>query len=160
MVFKSSSKAFTLIELLIVMGLLMILMSIVFPSFRGFNQEAQLTRAQGDLRVIRIAIESYYKNKDRFPDKNAYMNDLLSAKPTILENNVCDPFNPIKNSSYGYDLSSNNASIARYYVVYSVAKGSGGCEGYEDRGYASVDENGIVTLYNDVVIWISNGRLP
>ena len=56
------SKAFTLIELLIVMAVIAILIAIAIPSFRGMQTEARQTKAQGDTRVLKIAVESYYKN--------------------------------------------------------------------------------------------------
>ena len=60
-------KGFTLIELLIVMAVIAILIAIAIPSFRGMQNEARKTKAQGDLRPIKIAVESYYKNNGVYP---------------------------------------------------------------------------------------------
>jgi len=157
---RLTKNGYTLIELIIVMGLFAILMSVVIPSFVGFTNEAMVTKAQGDMRLVQIAVESYYKNHGCYPSTKTCMSTLLSAAPRILECPVYDPFHPTKNTPYGYDLSSKATSDAKYYVIYSIACGPGGCNGYQKGGYAEVDQNGIVTLYNDVLLWVSNGHLP
>ncbi len=139
-------KGFTIIELLIVMAVIAILVGIAVPSFRGIQTEAWKSKAEGDIKVIKIALESYYKSNNAFPAEANYQATLLAADPKILESNVYDPFGATSTTMYVYKLSGN----AKYYVVYSV--GSGG------TGSATVSNAGIVTL-TGAPIWISNGGL-
>lgn len=61
------SKAFSLIELLIVAGLLMILSGIALSSYQSSYIRAQHSRVVSDLRIQSIAIESYHSDHSRYP---------------------------------------------------------------------------------------------
>jgi|GEM_PF-1529302 len=156
---KGSRPGLTLIEMFIVLALLSIIILIAYPSVKGIRHEAMLTRAQSDLRLLQIAIESYYKNYGRYPHCDNYMSELLVAKPCLLTRSVYDPFAQEANTPYVYVISAPDPADADYYVIYSVASG-GGFGGYGCNGCASVDQVGTVTLSNEVVSWRSNGFLP
>jgi prepilin-type N-terminal cleavage/methylation domain-containing protein len=144
-------KAFTLIELLIVMAVIAILIAIAIPSFRGMQNEARKTKAQGDVRVIKIAVESYYKNhSNQYPAEASYQTTLLAASPRILESNLYDPFGATSTTPYVYSLSTGDPATAQYYMIYSVGPAA--------TGIAAVSNSGIVTASGEA-IWESNGRL-
>jgi len=145
------SKGFTLIELLIVMAVIAILIAIAIPSFRGMQNEARKTKAQGDLRVLKVAVESYYKNNNNvYPVETAYQTVLLAASPRILETNLYDPFGATSTTTYVYDTSTGVQATAQYYILYSV--------GAAATGTAAVDNSGTVTSSLGA-IWESNGHL-
>ncbi len=144
-------KAFTLIELLIVMAVIAILIAIAIPSFRGMQSEARKTKAQGDVRVIKIAVESYYKNHSNlYPAETNYQATLLAAQPRILESNLYDPFGATTTTTYTYLLSTGDPATAHYYIIYSV--------GPTGIGSAAVDNSGTVSVSGEA-IWESNGHL-
>jgi prepilin-type N-terminal cleavage/methylation domain-containing protein len=150
-------KGFTLVELLIVMAVIAILIGIAIPSFRGMQQEANKTKAEGDLRVLKIAIESYYKNNAVYPAVANYQTTLLGATPKILESNLYDPFGATSTTTYAYALGtgSTGPSDAKYYIVYSVGINAGGTAAVNNT-------TGLVTVgTGDAVgaIWSSNGHL-
>jgi len=148
------SKGFTLIELLIVMAVIAILIAIAIPSFRGMQNEARKTKAQGDLRVLKVAVESYYKNNaNQYPAETNYQTTLLGASPRILESSLYDPFGATTSTVYIYDLSTGDPTTAHYYIMYSVGPSGGGS--------AAVDNNGTVTVATGDAgaIWESNGHL-
>ena len=151
------SKAFTLIELLIVMAVIAILIAIAIPSFRGMQNEARKTKAQGDVWVIKIAVESYYKNHNNlYPAAASYQTTLLAASPRILESNLVDPFGATSSTQYVYALGtgSTGPSDAKYYIIYSVGPDGGSS--------AAVDNStGIVSVStaDAGAIWESNGHL-
>jgi prepilin-type N-terminal cleavage/methylation domain-containing protein len=146
-------KGFTLIELLIVMAVIAILIAIAIPSFRGMQNEARKTKAQGDVRVIKIAVESYYKNHGTYPAVSNYQTTLLGASPRILEANLYDPFGATSTTTYAYDLGtgSTGPSDAKYYIIYSV--------GTAGTGNAAVDNATGVVSASGEAIWESNGHL-
>jgi prepilin-type N-terminal cleavage/methylation domain-containing protein len=148
------SKGFTLIELLIVMAVIAILIAIAIPSFRGMQNEARKTKASGDLRVLKIAIESYYKNhSNQYPVTTDYQTTLTGASPRILDAALYDPFVAGGTTPYVYALSSTGPSNSNYYILYSV-----GPDGTTDDPVPSVSNTGTVTSTGDA-IWESNGHL-
>lgn len=150
-----TSKGFTLIELLIVMAVIAILIAIAIPSFRGMQSEARKTKAQGDVRVIKIAVESYYKNHNNvYPAVTDYQVTLQGVSPRILEATLNDPFVAGGTTPYVYALSNTGPSNSNYYIIYSV--------GPVGAGTAAVSTTGTVTVGTgeaEGAIWESNGHL-
>ncbi len=66
-------RAFTLIELLIVVAIVGILAAIAVPNFLNAQTRAKIARAEADLRSLTTALESYYL------DNNHYVPLYLSA---------------------------------------------------------------------------------
>ena len=75
-----SKKAFTLVELMIVVTILGILGALVLPTFQGHITQAKETAAKDNLKVIRTQIEIYKMNHDGVPP--GYING--SEAPTAL----------------------------------------------------------------------------
>jgi general secretion pathway protein G len=142
-------KGFTLIELLIVMGILALLMTIPILAFKGMQDEARQTKARADLRTLKVAIETYYKNNgNEYPPEDDLLSSLQSASAKILDTDLYDPFGETSTSSYRYELATGDPSTSHYYVLYSV--------GPDGNGSAVIDNSGSVTVSNDA-IWDSNG---
>jgi prepilin-type N-terminal cleavage/methylation domain-containing protein len=146
---RGGSKAFTLVELLIVMAVLALLITIPLLSFRGLQSEARKVKSQGDLKTIRVAIESYYKNHNGYPDTADYQAALIAAVPGIMDHPLYDPFGQTSISPYKYAISGSNPYDAKFFIVFSV--------GPAENGVASVDNNGTITASGDA-IWDSNAR--
>jgi len=144
-----SSKGFTLIELLIVMSVIAILIGIALPSFRGMQNEARKTKAQGDTRAIRTAIETYYMDHGQYPVETNYQSVLVANVPQVMSNLLYDPFGATTTAQYVYSLSTHNPSTSQYYIVYSV--------GAAGNGSATVSNAGVITSSNDA-IYSSNGH--
>ncbi len=138
------NRSFTLIELLIVMSVIAIIISIALPSFKGMQQQARIIKAQGDMRTIKEACESYYTNNAAYPAVTNYQTTLQGASPQVLTTALNDPFSATA-TPYAYALSSNSA----YYVIYSVGVAGGGS--------ASVATTGVVS-YAAGTIWDGNGH--
>jgi len=113
-------KGFTLIEILIVLTVIAILVAVAVPAFRGVQMDAKQSRAMADLKVLRIAINSYVKNNNDFPDNSFgvgvipnWEESLLDAFPRVLEQKVYDPFRPGQ-------VEFQYASDGSYFVIWSV----------------------------------------
>ena len=65
-------KAFTLVEILIVVAILGILAAITLPTFRGHIAEAKESAAKDNLRILRNAIELYAAQHDGVPPGYPY----------------------------------------------------------------------------------------
>lgn len=64
---KRSRRAFTLIELLIVVGIIAILAAIAMPNFLEAQVRAKCARVKNDLRVVATAWEAYAVDNNRYP---------------------------------------------------------------------------------------------
>ena len=59
--------AFTLIELLIVIAIILILIAIALPNFLEAQLRAKVTKVSGDLRTVALALEDYQSQWCRYP---------------------------------------------------------------------------------------------
>ncbi len=79
-------KAFTLIELLIVVAIIAILAAIAVPNFLEAQARAKISRAQADLRTVLTAATTYLVDNGKiFPDTNdtdtpAYLRGMTFSK--------------------------------------------------------------------------------
>lgn len=107
---RNPNTGFTLLELLIVIGVIAILASIIIPSYRGMLEEGDRTAAQGELKTIGVALESYYLHHDhQYP---TYLTDLLTASPRMIKNDMPeDRFN--RGSVYRYE------NLEEYYLAWT-----------------------------------------
>jgi prepilin-type N-terminal cleavage/methylation domain-containing protein len=75
-------KAFTLVEILIVVAILGIMAAIVIPTFSGHIQQAKEAAAKDDLRILRNAIELYASQHNNVPPGYPFGNS--SSSPVYL----------------------------------------------------------------------------
>jgi prepilin-type N-terminal cleavage/methylation domain-containing protein len=62
-----SPEGFTLVELLVVITIIVVLMSLLFPAFHGVQNQAKKTQAKNDLAQIVTAVNAYYREYGRYP---------------------------------------------------------------------------------------------
>lgn len=113
-------KGFTLIELLIVMAVIAILVGIAVPRFAGMRQEANIAKAHGETRALKVAIESYaMHHSNTYPASSttpyaSYLDaDSVSPGPQLIEATLYDPFD--SSNEYYYIRGTNGD----YYAVCS-----------------------------------------
>src|ERR1700726_2986846 len=63
----TTASAFTLIELLVVITIIVILMGLLFPAFRGVQDQAKKTQAKNDLTQIVTAVNAFYTEYGTYP---------------------------------------------------------------------------------------------
>ena len=76
-------KAFSLIELLIVISILGIMAAIVLPTFQGNIQKAKEAAAKDSLRILRTTIEAYAAKNNGIPP--GYPDNDTSQAPQPIE---------------------------------------------------------------------------
>jgi len=92
---KGANRAFTLVEILIVVVILGILAAIVIPQFTSASQEATMSSVKSMLQTIRSQIELYkVKNNGAQPDLDGQWDDLLQDA-NGEEYLQAEPINPI-----------------------------------------------------------------
>src|SRR5438132_10244766 len=63
----TDENGFTLIELLIVIAIIGILMGLLFPAFKGVQDQAKRTQAKNDLTQIVTAVNAFYTEYGKYP---------------------------------------------------------------------------------------------
>lgn len=116
---RRARNAFTLMELLLVMVILVVLASIVVPKFIGRSKDAQIKAATADISHISTALETFESDYGRFPTTDEGLAALINpparkdgtAGIPMLEKMPVDPWgNPYVYTSPGvhnprsYDL--------------------------------------------------------
>lgn len=84
-------KAFTLVELLIVVAILGILAAMVLPTLQGHITEAKESAAKDNLRILRNTIELYAFQHNGFPP--GYVNGTLNVIPSVVTKQFYQPSN-------------------------------------------------------------------
>jgi prepilin-type N-terminal cleavage/methylation domain-containing protein/prepilin-type processing-associated H-X9-DG protein len=114
---KNNSKGFTLVELLVVIGIIAILIGILLPALSRAREEANTIKCMSNLRQIGLYIAQYENdNHNTFPPSNYYTG-------LALRNGVMSPAQPI----YGYTHWSGlitNIPIGQAATDYEVANTS------------------------------------
>lgn len=111
-------KAFTFLEILIVILIMGILIAIAIPNFKGMTERAKIARIESDLQAIGVAAEMYYIDKGSYPDSIS----------SLITNNTEDtylqslPKPPVENESYGWDKTKGEATFSYKGKTYSSRK--------------------------------------
>jgi len=114
-------RAFTLIELMIVMAVIAILVGIALPRFKGMRQEANITKAHGELRTLKIAMESYaMHHSNTYPAGHispyaTYLDASCAPGPQLIHSVLNDPFDSA--NEYYYILGDD--PDGDYYAICS-----------------------------------------
>lgn len=81
-------RAFTLIELLIVVAIIAILAAIAVPNFLEAQTRAKVSRTRADMRSMATAMETYHIDTNTYPFQNPQYRALRinNNQPLVLEN--------------------------------------------------------------------------
>lgn len=107
-----SSRAFTLIELLIVIAILGILMALLFPAVQGALDAAKKAQAKNDVVQIATAITAYETEYGRLPSGN-----ITTVDSTLVASLV------------GGSANTNNPRQITFIEVQAAKKGKSGTNG-------------------------------
>jgi prepilin-type N-terminal cleavage/methylation domain-containing protein len=114
---KPLKRAFTLIELLIVVLIIAVLAAIAVPNFLEAQVRAKVGRAKADLRTIATALESYAADAGHYPlndgNYNVVPRELTSPISYIGSNRLLDPFSE-------KELHPQYGELARYYTYAKI----------------------------------------
>jgi prepilin-type N-terminal cleavage/methylation domain-containing protein len=115
-------SAFTLIELLIVVAIIAILAAIAVPNFLEAQIRSQVSRVQGDMRSLAVAIESYRVDTNAYPAALCAWNTADSGFTDSNNNTLTPAYN------VNYALASSQSSTAglRARPTFSAVPGLAG----------------------------------
>lgn len=111
---KKNQKAFTLIELLIVISIISILAALITPNLRNRKHEAKRLKAVIQIQLFMQALEKYHLSEGTFPSTGEGLKKLNDGHKKYLSQDIPkDPWN----NEYIYlmpGLDNNNYSIISY----------------------------------------------
>ena len=106
MMCRLSHKAFTLIELLIVVAIIAILAAIAVPNFLEAQTRAKVSRVKNDHRAIAVGLEGYAVDHNLYPPKDSMLpaGDCWANRltPPIAYASCCceDPFSKAEDADW------------------------------------------------------------
>ncbi|MEA3188693.1 MAG: ral secretion pathway protein [Chthoniobacter sp.] len=118
---RQRRRAFTLVEMLLVLVILAVLAAIVIPKFAGRSKQAKVTAAQSQINSMEIALDAFEVDCGFYPPGNSGLNALVEQPanapdwkgPYLKKGIPADPWGnpyvysfPGKNNPSGYDLMS------------------------------------------------------
>ena len=128
---RAGHRAFTLVEMLLVVTIIGILAALVVPKIMGRSEQARITAAHADISGIKTALDAFEVDNGYYPKGNNGLGDLVAAPRDVknwhgpyLDKIPSDPWG--NNYIYSYPGKHNTSS----YDLLSV--GPDGKEGTED----------------------------
>jgi type II secretory pathway pseudopilin PulG len=140
-------KAFTLVEMLIVMGIIIILMAVGIASGRYALQRANRIEHENAAEQIYQALMSYYSDMRQFPDEESPS----SLIGTTLAEHI-DNFDGGSAATYIYDVDDTNQ-------VFLVCVSLGGLDDAGEQGYYCTG-NGIDAPSGTLSVDIPEKQVP
>ncbi len=98
-------KGFTLIELIVVIGIIGVLTSIVIANLNTARAKGRDSKRAGDIKQLQLALENYFTNNLAYP-VCADTSCLSVLAPTYLPSVPADPLGP--SHPYGYTAATAN----------------------------------------------------
>ncbi len=126
---RKSEKAFTLVELLLVVTIIGILAGAVLVNFSGQSQRAMETRAKMDIANLETALSTYEITNGKYPSSDVGLESLIQegedgSPPILRKKSFKDPWG----NDYRYEYPGNKG-VAEY-DLYSI--GADEQEGTDD----------------------------
>lgn len=123
-----NSRAFTLIELLIVVAIIAVLAAIAVPNFLEAQTRSKVARVKADMRTIKTGLETYGVDYNGYPFARSYFNPMPSERLVPLTTPIAyltsipsDPFERKGGHNYEDSLRAMNPLEPLNQYLYNLA---------------------------------------
>lgn len=140
----NKSKGFTLLELLVVIGIIGLLSSIIVVNLTGARKKARDVKRVADIRTIQTALESYYGKNGGYPTG---IGDMVGSAKEL-------PARPVDPTGASCADAGAN-SDACYFYAYHTPTGASSPQSYHIG--TSLEESGSSLLKQDTDCNSTNG---
>lgn len=115
---RRNQGGFTVIEVLLVMGVITNILATVLPDMSAMFLDAKLSKSEQELVTLKSAVSSYWKNNN-FVYPTNITTDLVTASPAVINNKLDDPWlTDNSGNTYGY-LVGDDPEFGTYFAVYT-----------------------------------------
>ena len=105
------------------MAVIALILSIAIPNFRSMQQEGSLTKVEGDLDTLKVAVTSFWRNNEQAYPANIHT-ALTGATPSVITKVLVDPWvTDSTNSTYGF-TKGNDSAYGDYFFIYTKGPGA------------------------------------
>lgn len=130
---NGAKRAFTLIELLIVVAIITILAAIATPNFLQAQVRARVARVHADMRTVATALETYAVDNNAYPVVGSFYDPMPSVRFNTLTSPISylsslptDPFERVTGHNYEDSLKAVDPCEPLNVYLYNLASyGSG-----------------------------------
>lgn len=131
-----NKKGFTLIEMLVVIGIIGILAGFLYPAFMGAQNKAKEAAVKAVMHSVQLAVETYNMENNTYPiagkiSLKALYDEYLQPGEYLSE----IPKNPFTNKFY-----SDGDSSGKILYSYDAGKNIYTITGYKRNGFSKVQE--------------------
>lgn len=121
---RQARAAFTLVELLVVIGIIALLAAILLPAINSVLKKGEQTKAQAQVKALATAWKNYYNEYGKWPVTN---NNCIGVNGLLAREGA--------NGSYGIPMNSNLVMLLSPNL-------------YDNKGFQSSTDEEKIKLYN------------
>ena len=115
---RHPKRGFSLAEFVIGMAVIALILCIAIPNFQSIQQDDTITKVDGDLDTLKMAVTSYWKNNGKAYPMNIH-SALTAASPSVIEKVLADPWiTDQANSTYGF-IKGADTAYGEYFIIYT-----------------------------------------
>ena len=127
------ARAFTLIELLLVMVILAVLAAVVIPNIAGYGDKAKRNGTIADIASIKSALRAFEVDNSRFPTTEEGLNALVTCPPDLTSSWKAGGYlDKVPNDKYGHPYIYRFPGTINPNGYDILSTGKDGNEGTED----------------------------
>ena len=131
---RRSGRAFTLIEIMVVVVILGILAATIIPQFMGTTHEARVNTAKANVAQLESALERFHIHMDRYPTTEEGLNALVEP-PSADEKRWRGPYvTRLRPDPWGNPFQYRNPGVQHKSGFDLWSRGADGADGGEGEG--------------------------
>jgi general secretion pathway protein G len=130
--YRQSKRAFTLVEIMVVVVILGILAATIIPQFMGTTKDAKVSAAKAHIAELESAIERFYVQMDRYPTPDEGLKVLVDPPANDDSKKWRGPYiKQLRNDPWGnaYQYAAPGTHHATSFDIWS--RGADGADGGE-----------------------------